>query len=145
MSSAEVEQQIYDSLDERVVGALEALGWLDLADLARQRLDKTVPMLAAQLTQDDDDQLAAQTVNDLAGVAWDADPEPEWWRTPVGRLVARSVGREDSEAVTHHVAAAMLGVTRGTIAQLVHRGTLDRHPDGGVTRASVLNRLVRKK
>ena len=143
MSASEVEQQLYDALEQRVVGALEALGLLDLADEARRRLDSTVPVLAAQLVQDGDDRLSAQTVIDLAGVAWDIDPAPEWWHTPLGRLVARSVGCEDSEVVSHSVAAAMLGVHRGTISQLVHRGTLDRHPDGGVARASVLARLAR--
>ena len=38
----------------------------------------------------------------------------------------------------------MLGVHPGTVAQLVHRGTLDRHPDGGILRASVLQRLARR-
>ena len=32
---------------------------------------------------------------------------------------------------------------RGTVAQMVHRGTLDRHPDGGVLRSSVMARLAR--
>lgn len=60
------------------------------------------------------------------------------------RVCARSLGRDDAEAITHSVAAAMLGVHPGTVAQLVHRGTLDRHPDGGILRASVLQRLARR-
>lgn len=36
-----------------------------------------------------------------------------------------------------------LGVHPGTVAQWMHRGALDRHPDGGVLRASVLQRLAR--
>jgi hypothetical protein len=36
----------------------------------------------------------------------------------------------------------MLGVVRGTVSQMVARGTLDRHPDGGVLRSSVLARLA---
>jgi hypothetical protein len=139
----EVTDQLADDLDARVVGALEALGWLDLAEIARKRLPDTAALLAAQLAQDEDDRLSAQTVIDLAGVAWDVNPDPAWWQTPVGRLVARSVGRDDTEAVTQEVAGAMLGVTRGTVSQLLSRGTLDRHPDGGVARASVLARLVR--
>lgn len=102
------------------------------------------PLLAAQLCQDDDDHLAAQTAIDVMCALWPTgDPPPDWWSTPLGRMVARSGGVDGSDAVTQSVAAAMLGVTRGTVAQLVHRGTLDRHPDGGVTRASVLARLAR--
>lgn len=93
----------------------------------------------AQLSSDDE-HLAAQTVIDCAGHLWPLNPEPEWWRTPLGRLVARSVGGE-SVPVTQAEAAAMLGVTRGTIAQLVSRGSLARHPDGGVDRAAVFARM----
>ena len=60
----------------------------------------------------------------------------------LGRLCARSVDYGDSDSVTRSVAAAMLGVHPGTVAQLAHRGTLDRHPDGGITRASVLLRIA---
>ena len=44
----------------------------------------------------------------------------------------------------------MLGVTRGTVSQMLTRadrgqggsGGLERHPDGGVTRASIMARLT---
>jgi hypothetical protein len=36
----------------------------------------------------------------------------------------------------------MLGVTKNTVSQLAHRGSLDCHPDGGLPRASVPNRIV---
>jgi hypothetical protein len=75
---------------------------------------------------------------------------PEWWNTPVGRLVARWINPGPG-SVTHDEAARMLGVTRGAVSQMVHRGVhgkggsggLERHPDGGVTRASVLARIAR--
>lgn len=137
-----VAKQLRDALDAGIVSNLITLGWWDLADLARERLEPTARRLASQLAQDEDDRLAAQTVIDLAGLAWESDPSAQWWRTPLGRLVARSLGHQDTEAVTQSVAAAMLGVTRGTIAQLVARGTLERHPDGGVSRASVLKRIA---
>ncbi len=120
-----------------------ALRGADLAAELPARAEQAAPRIAAQLRGDDDHEVA-QTVIDLAaaGVIPD-DPLPGWWATPLGRMTARSIGHPAAEAVTHSVAAAMLGVTRGTIAQLVHRRTLDRHPDGGVTAASVRARLAR--
>lgn len=113
-----------------------------------RRIAAAAPLLAWQLVQDDDDRLAAQTCIDVMCALWPhGAPEDvgraDWWRSPLGRACARSLGRDDSEAVSHSVAAAMLGVHRGTVAQMVARGTLDRHPDGGVLRASVLQRLSR--
>ncbi|MFD3592601.1 hypothetical protein ACFWU5_07705 [Nocardia sp. NPDC058640] len=82
---------------------------------------------------------------DLAGVAWPDDVEPAWWRTPVGRAVGRSVGMiDEADSVSQTVAAAMLGVAPGTVASMMSRGCdLDRHPDGGITRASVIARIQR--
>lgn len=137
-----VAAQLEDELGDRAAG-LDALispfsGVHLLAEVLAQ-----VPSLAVQLVQDDDDRLAAQTVIDVMAALWPAqDPPAEWWATPVGRCVARSVGAEDSETVTRSVAAAMLGVHPGTVARLVARGRLDRHPDGGILRASVLQRLA---
>lgn len=113
-----------------------------------QPSDARCQMLVAQLEQDDDDRLSAQTAVDIMCALWpncqpeDAD-QADWWRTDLGRLLARALGRGDSESVTHAVAAAMLGVPRHNIGQMVARGQLDRHPDGGVVRSSVLQRLAR--
>ena len=60
----------------------------------------------------------------------------EW----VARFFERRYRREVLAIRIDH---ADTGVTPGTVAQLVHRGTLDRHPDGHITRASVLMRLAR--
>lgn len=137
----QVEEQLRDELHRRqyplavLVGADEALDW-------PARLVAHAARLAAQLCSDDDD-LAAETVIDVMHALFPTDePEPEWWQTPVGRVVARSVDADDTEAVTHSVAAAMLGVARGTVGALVHQGRLDRHPDGGVLRSSVLQRIA---
>lgn len=116
--------------------------------IAASQIRSVAEATCAALAQDADDKLAAEACLSVMTVLWPhGSPEdvgePGWWRTPLGRLCARSLGRDDTEAVTHSVAAAMLGVTRGTVAQMVHRGTLDRHPDGGVLRASVLQRLAR--
>lgn len=146
----DVARQIRDELHERA-WALHVCGLAfadPLDEIARSQLASTAAVLAGQLCQDADDRLAAQSCIDLMCALWPhSAPEDcgraDWWRTPLGRMCARSLGRDEAEAVTHAVAAAMLGVTRGTIAQLVHRGALDRHPDGGVLRASVLRRLAR--
>lgn len=141
-----VAAQLVDELGA-VARAVGDVAGLDVAALVEARLDHRCAVLAAELCSDDD-RLAAEAVLTVMCARWPdgADAPPGWWHTPVGRAVARSVGRDDTDAVTHSVAAAMLGVTRGTVAQLVHRpsGGLDRHPDGGVTRASVLARLARR-
>lgn len=134
-----------------VAWRLHALGlaFTDPVDpVVRSQIVSLSDVLVAQLAQDDDDRLAAQTCIDLMAALWPhGSPEDvgeaAWWSTALGRLCARSLGRDDAESVSQSVAAAMLGVTRGTVAQMVHRGTLDRHPDGGVLRASVLQRLSR--
>lgn len=69
------------------------------------------------------------------------DPPPEWWRTPLGRAIARRLGHPSAERVPYAVAGAMLGITRQGVHDLVRRGKLRRHPDGGVTTGSVRERL----
>lgn len=136
-------RQLRSELEGRAV-ALAAIAGPEAAAEWPRTIAQRAGELAAQLTQDYDDRLAAQTATDVMCALWPdgVDPPHEWWHSPLGRLVARSVGREDAETVSHSVAAAMLGVHRGTVAQLVHRGTLDRHPDGGVLRSSVMQRLA---
>lgn len=118
----------------------------DLGMEVERRVASRARTLAGQLCSDDDD-LAAETVVDVMNVLWPhGAPErvgrAEWWRTPLGQACARSLGHDDAEAVTHSVAAAMLGINPKSIGQMVARGHLDRHPDGGVLRASVLQRLA---
>lgn len=141
--SADAAAQLVDAIAD-IVSGLAALD----PGLSIEWTGSSADRLVAQLAQDDDDRLAAQTCIDVMCVLWPhAAPEDcgraDWWQTPLGRLCARSLGRDGAEEVSHSVAAAMLGVTRGTVAQLVHRGTLDRHPDGGVLRSSVLARIAR--
>jgi hypothetical protein len=57
--------------------------------------------------------------------------------------LVRSGGTEDAEAVSASVAAAMLMVTRSRVYALLNEGKLDRHPDGGVVRTSVMQRIGR--
>lgn len=126
---------------------LYALSMLDTPE-ATMDVDRRAATMAARTIGplcSPDDREAAQATIDVICALWPDGTEPphEWWRTPLGRLCARSAGTDDAEAVTYSVAAAMLGVTRGTISQMTHRGTLDRHPDGGVLRSSIMQRLSR--
>lgn len=130
----------------RAAGALGAIVGPDLLIALKAAVATRVPLWAAQLTGDDE-HLAAATVDDLMGVLWPhgmpEDHEPGWWRTPLGQAVARSIGHQAAEAVSYGVAAAMLGAPRATVASWVRRGELDRHPDGGVLRSSLMARLAR--
>lgn len=141
----QVAAQLLEELGDPARALGEVLG-TDLLLLITGRLETRAWVLADGLCSEDD-RLAAEAVRTVMAVLWPhgrpEDTDPSWWRTPVGRMVARSVGHDSTDAVTRHVAAAILGVTPGTVAQLTHRGTLDRHPDGGLTRASVLARADR--
>jgi hypothetical protein len=99
---------------------------------------------AAQLLGDDD-QVASRTairiISSLYAADTPFDPPAEWWRTPLGQVVIRRVGHPSAEAVSYSVAGAMLGITRQGVHDLVTRGKLARHPEGGVTVDSVRARL----
>lgn len=60
----------------------------------------------------------------------------EWMDTTRARRVAEAA----APAVSYGTAAAMLGTSRSAVQYLVKRGLLDRHPDGGITTASVIAR-----
>ena len=140
-------EQLADELHARLVGPLRAIGCPDLADLVEARLPGVVERLIGQLAAEDE-RLAGQTVTDLAGVGWDLNPAPEWWQTPLGRLVARQVAHASTDTVTLAYAGLMLGVGRSTVLRLVERGRLDPGdgaPGGGrgVRLWSVLERMLR--
>ncbi len=73
------------------------------------------------------------------------DPPATWWGTPLGRAVARRAGHPAAVAVPVPVAAAMLGITRQGVHDLIRRRKLDRDPDGAVTTASIQGRLSRSR
>lgn len=112
----------------------------DLALEVARRVERSAVRTAELLAADDD--TAAEAVTDVMVALWpDCDPEdldPDWWRTPLGRACARSLGHDAAESVSHSVAAAMLGVPRSFIGTWKARGKLGRADDGGVSRASVL-------
>ena len=129
--------QIADEIDGQLLWPLEMLlGPGEEFTILRQRAQATARVMAAQLAGRDD-KLAAQTAIDLAGaILPDAIPD-DFWPTPLGRLIAKSVGHPGGDEVSYSVAAAMLGVSKTRVQQLLEAGKLDRHPDGGITSASV--------
>ncbi|MBO2456203.1 hypothetical protein [Actinomadura violacea] len=126
---AEIEARLLAPLDVLLDGA-EALAAL------RRRVDADAQMWAAQMLGPDAE-LARSAVVRVLAVVQPFDPDPSWWRTPVGRAVLESVGYPGRESVSRSVAGAMLGITRQGVQDLVNRGKLDRHPDGGVSVASI--------
>jgi hypothetical protein len=86
------------------------------------------------------------------GRAWKAGAGPRG-RRDRDRSHARDLGpgRPSARVVAHtprtprrrlHRPAAMLGVSRGRVYQLIEAGKLDRHPDGGVLRSDILQRVA---
>jgi hypothetical protein len=135
--------QLADELDARLVGPVRSLLGVDLAEQLADRLTACAPMLAGQLTSGDD-RLVAETVIDVMLALWGTDDPPRrWWRTPLGVRCAASLAGQRDGAFSRRAAADMLDVHVGTVDQLLSRGTLERHPDGGVTAGSVLARVAR--
>lgn len=133
MTAQTPEAQLYDELG-LVCHLLGNLLGSDVGDFARERLDARARVLVDEVG---DDSAAAADLLTLLG-----DRPREWWSTPLGLVIAGGMV-EDETPVTHAEAAGILGVSRGTVAQLASRGTLPRCPGGGVPRGAVLARLRR--
>ncbi len=132
--------QLIDELEAATLPLAGLLG-VDLQPLLSTRIAEAAPRIVAELSD------TAESHSVAADLLWtlhgEAGPPPQWWRSPLGRLCAAAVADSTAEAVTRAKAAEILGVTSGTIQQLLHRGTLDRHPDGGLLMSEVLARLTR--
>jgi hypothetical protein len=59
----------------------------------------------------------------------------------MGQVTARRVGHPTAAHVPYPVAGAMLGISRQGVHDLISRGKLARHADGGVIPASIRDRL----
>jgi hypothetical protein len=112
------------------------------------RLRIETEVWAAQL-RGRDDKFAVHTASRLVAALFPGDgpfdPPDAWWGTAFGRVVARRVGHPGRDSVPFSAAGAMLGITRQGVHDLVKRAKLERHPDGGVTTASVHARLNRSE
>jgi hypothetical protein len=139
-------EHLRDVVEHRLIDPLEILLERPLTVTpVRHHIARRAESWAADLLGDDEP-VAMTTAARLIAALYPSDrpfdPPVEWWRTPLGQVVAARVGHPFAEAVPYSVAGAMLGVTRQFVHNLVSRGRLERHPDGGVTVASVRARML---
>ncbi|MBX6765801.1 MAG: hypothetical protein IRY90_01350 [Actinomadura rubrobrunea] len=138
--------QLEQEIERRLLTPLGLL--LDEGEAARsvqvlrRQLAADVQMWAAQLLGPDEDLAVTRLRQLLAALYADGFDVPlSWWSTPLGRVVASRLGHPYAESVSRSVAGAMLGITRQGVQDLLNRGKLARHPDGGVSAASVRERI----
>ena len=137
--------QLLRLLETRLLDPLEIL--LDddqpigpLRDLLRIRVAGWTRTL-----QTGDDTAATRLIARLIGALHPGDaafdPPADWWATPLGQVVVRRVGHPYAVSVSYATAGAMLGISRQGVHDLVRRGRLPRHEDGGVPVSAVRDRL----
>ena len=141
----ELVEQIVRLLDIRLLDPLELLlDGDDVVDAVRALVRVRAGRWADELLHAGDAEAvgrAARLISTLYPGDRAFDPPAEWWRTPLGRTMARRVGHPAAESVSYATAGAMLGISRQGVHDLVRRGRLPRHPDGGVPSAAVRDRL----
>ncbi|GAT64513.1 hypothetical protein PS9374_00143 [Planomonospora sphaerica] len=132
----------------RVLDPLDILFGEDEPSGADERLRERLEVKSrtwADVLLGEDDRAAAYMAIRLVSTLYPGDapfdPPAAWWATPLGRAVARRAGHPAATAVTVSVAAAMLGITRQGVHDLMRRGKLGRTPDGAVTTESIRARL----
>jgi hypothetical protein len=139
----ELTGQVLSLMENRLLDPLEILLESELARV-RSKVVERAGALASQLLGEDD-VLAARTAIRLVSTLYPSDgpfdPPARWWQTPLGLVVARRAGHPGAETVSYSAAGAMLGITRQGVHDLVTRGKLTRHENGGVMTSSVQNRL----
>jgi hypothetical protein len=138
-------EQIVRLLDIRLLDPLEVLLEGDDAVLALRSLIRVRAGRWADGIHTGDETTAVRTAMRLVSTLYPGDrafdPPADWWRTPLGRAVARRVGHPAAESVSYATAGAMLGISRQGVHDLVRRGRLPRHPDGGVPVTAIRDRL----
>jgi hypothetical protein len=138
-------EQIAGLLDVRLLDPLEVLlEGDDAVDAVRQLVRIRARRWAGTLRSDGDTaaiRLAARLIATLYPGDRGFDPPADWWATPLGQVVAYRAGHPWAESVSYATAGAMLGITRQGVHDLVRRGRLPRHPDGGVPSSAIRDRL----
>jgi hypothetical protein len=137
--------QLLQLLDNRLLDPLEILledaGVVDdVRVLVRRRAAGW-----ARILETGDDAAAIRMIARLIATLYPGDhafsPPIDWWRTPLGQIVVRRAGHPFAASVSYATAGAMLGITRQGVHDLVRRGRLPRHPDGGVPVDAIRDRL----
>jgi hypothetical protein len=142
---AKLVEQIVRLLDVRLLDPLEIL--LDgdeTVDALRSLVRIRAGRWATAMCEGDDATAAGTAIRLIATLYPDDrafDPPTDWWGTPLGQVIAHRVGHPTAEAVSYATAGAMLGISRQGVHDLVRRGRLPRHPDGGVPSTAVRDRL----
>jgi hypothetical protein len=138
-------EQIVRLLDVRLLDPLEVLlEGDDVVDAVRRLIRLRARRWAATLRTGDDTaamMLAARLIATLYPADRGFDPPADWWAGPLGQAVAHRAGHPWAESISYATAGAMLGITRQGVHDLVRRGRLPRHPDGGVPSSAVRDRL----
>ncbi len=141
----ELVEQIVRLLDVRLLDPLEVLLDGDDAVAALRGLVRVRARRWAETLRDGDETAAVLTGARLIATLYPGDrpfdPPLEWWGTPLGQAVARRVGHPSAASVSYATAGAMLGISRQGVHDLVRRGRLPRHPDGGVPSTAIRDRL----
>ncbi|WP_022916432.1 helix-turn-helix domain-containing protein [Ruania albidiflava] len=132
-------------VDRRLVDPLEIL--LDspeLLTLLREHVAAQVGEWAHDLLGHDP-AAAMSTASRLLAALFDGDdfsPPTAWWQSAFGQIVARRIGYPGRSALSGVQAAAMLGISRQGVHDLVRRGKLGTDEDGRILTASVQERLA---
>ncbi len=138
-------EQIVRLLDIRLLDPLELLlDGDDVVDAIRRVVRIRAGRWADQLLSGDDGAavgISARLISTLYPDDRAFDPPVDWWQTALGQTTARRVGHPAAESVSYATAGAMLGISRQGVHDLVRRGRLPRHPDGGVPSVAVRDRL----
>lgn len=138
-------EQIVRLLDIRLLDPLEVLlEGDDVVDAMRQVVRIRAGRWADELLGADDVtavRISARLISTLYPDDRAFDPPVDWWQTPIGQTTARRVGHPAAVSVSYATAGAMLGISRQGVHDLVRRGRLPRHPDGGVPSVAVRDRL----
>jgi hypothetical protein len=146
LTHTELVDQLNRIVEIRLLDPLEILLDGDAAvEALRTLLRHRVEAWARQMTGDDD-RAAVGAVMRVMSTLYPGDgpfePPVQWWSSPLGRVLVRRVGHPTAGSVPYPVAGAMLGITRQGVHDLVNRGKLERHPQGGVVPASIRARLL---
>ncbi|HEX3790641.1 MAG TPA: hypothetical protein VHW44_22450 [Pseudonocardiaceae bacterium] len=133
-------EQLVAVVRQRLLDPLEILLGIDQpADRVRTAAEDWATQLLGE-----DQTAAVMCIARLIAALYPGDhfaPPADWWGTPFGQVVARRAGYPGTDHVSYSVAGAMLGVTRQGVHDLVTRGKLARHAEGGVTTESVSIRM----